>query len=672
MKQFNLFIVLFCCLFGNIAFSQTYEGISTQTYDFKIGVSELVIAQTSVKLVDINNNNSIDADEKNKIIFVVENKSNTAANNVVTDIYLTKTMSGLTFVKSQNLGTINAGEKKQVELNVSSNQEISSGNVEFNIKVKDANNIASNSIKFSVTTSAYIPPEIVMETKEVEKVISQELQNVTQKMRDDKVITDAVETKVVAEVKEEINQQGESEINLKVMYQYEVKKNEDIVTNFDKQTDDFPPGAYTLSTSKAARIIMSVMKSTIEAELDKYLLSGRKVTIKITGSTDASPIKTKIPYGGEYGELKEQAYFLNGLFDYVTVTSASGITQNSQLAFLRTYAVRDFISKNISSLKLTDNTFEHYAVISSEVGAEFRRISVELVIHDAFSDKVKDVPVIVNDDVFVPFCDIDNDIPVNPNKQSFVYCLVVGNEKYSSKQNKLTVEQDVPFAMQDAKTFREYALKTIGVEDDNLKLVLNATAGEMNSAINWLVDKTKNAINSGNNASIIFYYAGHGMPDKDSIPYIIPTDVMASDLKLAINLPDLYKKLSNTGAKNITIFLDACFSGGARNQNLTEGARDGIKRTPKEAVTLDNLIVFSATSENQSAWAYNSKQHGIFTYFLLKKLKETKGEINYNDLFESLKYNVNDKALDLDKPIQTPQVNVSKNKQNTWKTMKLK
>lgn len=164
-----------------------------------------------------------------------------------------------------------------------------------------------------------------------------------------------------------------------------------------------------------------------------------------------------------------------------------------------------------------------------------------------------------------------------------MFVLIIGNEKYSDFQNNLTDAQDVPFAMHDALTFREYAIKTLGVEEDNLRIALNATAGEMNSAITWLTNKSKNAAASNLKPQIIFYYAGHGVPDKDTIPHLMPTDVTVNDLTLAVKLPDLYKKLSETNADRITVFLDACFSGGARNQNLYEGARAGIKLKPKEA-----------------------------------------------------------------------------------------
>ncbi len=451
----------------------------------------------------------------------------------------------------------------------------------------------------------------------------------------------------------------------------EVKKNDAIVTNFDKQTDDFPPGAYNLKDSQAAKIIMSVMKKTVESELDEYLLAGKPVTIKITGSTDASPVRNTIPYKGEYGELNDKEYFLNGLFDYVSVNTKTGVKENSQLAYLRTYAVRNFITENISSLKITDNTFEHYALISSKVGAEHRRISIELIVHDAFSGKTnKQADKQVNKNIFVPYCEIDKNIP-QKEKRPFVFALVIGNENYSDRQQSLSQEQDVPYAMHDAKTFAQYAKNTMGVHDDNLRLTLNATAGEMQSSINWLINKTKNAVASGKKPEIILYYAGHGLPNKDSIPFIIPLDVSSGDLSLAVSLPDLYQELSDTKAEKITIFIDACFSGGARKQNLTQGARSGIKLKPKNEVTTNNIIVFSATSNNQSAWAYDDKKHGIFTYYLLKKLQESQADISYNELFDYLKYNVNNKALDINKPSQTPEVNISNNFKQTWKELKI-
>ena len=71
------------------------------------------------------------------------------------------------------------------------------------------------------------------------------------------------------------------------------------------------------------------------------------------------------------------------------------------------------------------------------------------------------------------------------------------------------------------------------------------------------------------------------------------------------------------------MFLDACFSGGGRDQGLL--AARGVKIKPKEESFLGNMVVFASSSGEEKSLPYEEKQHGLFTYFLLKKLKETKG-----------------------------------------------
>ena len=43
-------------------------------------------------------------------------------------------------------------------------------------------------------------------------------------------------------------------------------------------------------------------------------------------------------------------------------------------------------------------------------------------------------------------------------------------------------------------------------------------------------------------------------------------------------------------------------------------------------------MVFSAAQGDETAYAYQAKSHGMFTYFLLKKLQESKGNVSYGEL----------------------------------------
>ena len=66
------------------------------------------------------------------------------------------------------------------------------------------------------------------------------------------------------------------------------------------------------------------------------------------------------------------------------------------------------------------------------------------------------------------------------------------------------------------------------------------------------------------------------------------------------------------------------------------------------------------------------KKHGLFTYFLLKKLQTTKGKVSLNELSEFVKTSVTRKSLVENGKSQTPSVYVSLGLQDKWKNIKLK
>lgn len=259
--------------------------------------------------------------------------------------------------------------------------------------------------------------------------------------------------------------------------------------------------------------------------------------------------------------------------------------------------------------------------------------------------------------------DVDRNIPtIDSNKKSNRYAIIIGNEDYHTYQKDLNSEQDVPFAAEDANVFKKYCVKTLGMEERNIVILNNATGAKMNQEINYIT----RLASRDPNAEIIFYYAGHGFPDENTKePYLIPVDVNASSLDNAIPLYELYGKLSNTGAQRVTVFLDACFSGGGRGAGLI--ASRGIKVTPRKEALMGNIVVFSATSADQTAMQYAEKKHGMFTYFLLKKLQESNGKCSYYELYNFLSKNVGDSSLRINRKEQTPEMNTSPQVQDTWR-----
>lgn len=243
------------------------------------------------------------------------------------------------------------------------------------------------------------------------------------------------------------------------------------------------------------------------------------------------------------------------------------------------------------------------------------------------------------------------------------FALIIGNEDYSTYQRGLRTESDVEFAIRDAETFKLYAKKVLGIPEANIILHTNATAIEMSRALNQINAIAK--ITEGK-AEIFVMYAGHGFPDeKTQEPYLIPVDVSGSDLKFAIKLSDLYAKLTEHPTKRVTVFIDACFSGGGREQGLL--AARAVKVRPRENPLQGNLIVFAAASGDQSALPWKEMNHGMFTYHVLNKLKETKGELTYGELSDYLRINVATRSVLVNQKEQNPQTNISPAVRENWR-----
>ncbi|MEO1588317.1 MAG: caspase family protein [Bacteroidota bacterium] len=291
----------------------------------------------------------------------------------------------------------------------------------------------------------------------------------------------------------------------------------------------------------------------------------------------------------------------------------------------------------------------------------------DLIASPTKQDLERDGVFIIEKEVF----GVDENIPDNGIKDKNTYALIIGNEDYTSSQTGLNVEQNVAYAERDATTFREYCIKTLGVPQDNIILRINEGYVGMKKAVNKLKQL---AANKEGQASLIVYYAGHGLPDDNTKePYLIPVDGGGTDLnESAIKLEWLYTSLAEVPTQRTLIFLDACFSGGARQQSLSNVTRK-VKIPQKTSVSeyQGNMVVFAASSGTQSALSAKESLHGLFTYHLLKKLKETRGKIPLGELSKYLSQEVNEEAIKTYEQNQRPEVQVSNNILAEWKTWTL-
>ena len=119
------------------------------------------------------------------------------------------------------------------------------------------------------------------------------------------------------------------------------------------------------------------------------------------------------------------------------------------------------------------------------------------------------------------------------------------------------------------------------------------------------------------------------------------------------------------------MFLDACFSGGGRGENGLLAART-VKVKPKGDIVEGNIVAFTATSGEEVSLPLSNESHGLFTYYLLRKLKDTKGNVTLDELRSYLEAELPRASLIENSMRQTPQVLVAPDLGDKWLTWKLR
>jgi len=257
---------------------------------------------------------------------------------------------------------------------------------------------------------------------------------------------------------------------------------------------------------------------------------------------------------------------------------------------------------------------------------------------------------------------VDKNIPVAAQYDENTFAVIIGNEQYAE-------DAAVPYAGHDAKIFKEYVQRTFGVPEKQINYIENAGLNKIRTAVRWLA-KAMEVTNGKGRA--IFYYAGHGIPDEASkTAYLLPVDGMSADKESAYPLSRLYQELGAIPSERITVFLDACFNGGKREGDMLASAR-GVALKAKTVQPQGNMVVFNAAQGDETAFAYQSQQHGLFTYYLLKKLQESKGQLTLGDLSDYLTKEVKRESFEKNNKTQTPVVSTSPTLAASWRTMKLK
>jgi TPR repeat protein len=206
--------------------------------------------------------------------------------------------------------------------------------------------------------------------------------------------------------------------------------------------------------------------------------------------------------------------------------------------------------------------------------------------------------------------------PLNPRKLKAqtnpnAVALIIGIEAYS----RLPQAQ---YADSDATHFYDYANQSLGVPPHKIKLLTDTKANRVDllqAMRSWM----KTEVNG--KSDVYIFFAGHGLASADgSKTYLLPADGDRDLLdETSILRDDLIA--SAKGAKTITMFLDTCYSGGTRTNEILLADARPIAIVPDKSALPSNVIVLAAASGAQLSSTYEAAQQGLFSYWLMKGLE---------------------------------------------------
>jgi len=255
--------------------------------------------------------------------------------------------------------------------------------------------------------------------------------------------------------------------------------------------------------------------------------------------------------------------------------------------------------------------------------------------------------------------DVDDLPQVQAQMRKHAYAIVIGVEKYRQKLPK------ADFAAHDARIMAEYLAKVMGYPEENIVTLINdrALKSDMEKYFEkWLSNNVEKE------GTVFVYYSGHGAPNPNTgDAYLVPYDGDPSFIEqTGYSLKRMYDALGKLQAKEIIVALDSCFSGAGGRSVIAKGARPLVMNLQNNMVLSKNMTVLSASSGEQISSTYDEKGHGLFTYFLLKGIKNEDvvrqdGSIAVSDLFSYIKPQVKRISRKRYNNEQTPQLIVFDN-----------
>jgi uncharacterized caspase-like protein len=213
-----------------------------------------------------------------------------------------------------------------------------------------------------------------------------------------------------------------------------------------------------------------------------------------------------------------------------------------------------------------------------------------------------------------------------------LWCISIGVSQYQDK-----TLNPLPYSMTDCQGFAKAIEKATAKKFPKQEIIIyheNALKPNL-SEIRASLDKI--VANANSQDTIIFYFAGHGVPDNHSSQALLClADTQRTNiLNTGLAMQELLEKLASAKASQQLIILDACHSG---SLTLRQSLTPNLLKQLQQASSKQSFYALLSCDQDQESYEFPQLEHGLFTYYLIRGLQgeavDNNGEIEVNSLYK--------------------------------------
>ena len=194
--------------------------------------------------------------------------------------------------------------------------------------------------------------------------------------------------------------------------------------------------------------------------------------------------------------------------------------------------------------------------------------------------------------------------------------VIIGNRNYDHTKS-------VDFAHRDAAAFRDYVVNFLGFDPKKVIMLIDKPAKAIEDVFgNERTFKGALWRRLDVGGDVVVFYSGHGAPGMNTKRgYLVPVDTKPEDVELSGYPIDLLTaNLGKLKANSVTVYIDACFSGGSHKGMLFDRVSSMRVDAPLPEELGEKLTMLTASQSKEVASWDETARHGLFTRHLLDAL----------------------------------------------------